>query len=124
MPDSVVDASVVGAIVFAEPAADEAAALVGGSKLFAPRLLAYELASIARTKAVRFPELTEKLLDALERGLRMEVNWQEVDHTATVRLAVANGISTYDASYLYVARALGLPLVTFDRRLAMVAAAS
>lgn len=45
------------------------------------------------------------------------MNWVVVDHVVVLRLALDTGLTTYDASYLYVARTLGLPLVTFDGRL-------
>ena len=37
-------------------------------------------------------------------------------------LALVWGLSAYDASYLWLAAALKVPLVTFDRQLAAVAA--
>ncbi len=50
MPGKVVDASVIGAIVFGEARAEEGKALLGEDTLFEPPLLAYELCSIARKK--------------------------------------------------------------------------
>ena len=44
MAARVVDASVLAAKVFGEPRADEADALLQGADLYAPELLAYELA--------------------------------------------------------------------------------
>ena len=38
-------------------------------------------------------------------------------HVATLRLALDTGLTTYDASYLYVADALNATLVTFDQEL-------
>ena len=117
MPAKVADASVIGAIVFGEPEAATAAALLGEDELYAPTLLAYELASIARTKIVRHPDQRESILRALELGLRMNIQWVDVAPVAAVQLALAVGLSTYDASYLHLARSLNAPLVTFDQRL-------
>jgi hypothetical protein len=47
----------------------------------------------------------------------MNLRWVEVDHAAVVRIALAANLSTYDASYLQLARALGAPLLTFDQKL-------
>ena len=43
-----------------------------------------------------------------------------VDQSAVVRLASATGLSSYDASCLWLARDLGVELITLDRRLAAV----
>ncbi|MGY4707421.1 type II toxin-antitoxin system VapC family toxin [Candidatus Bipolaricaulota sp. J31] len=118
MAAKVVDASVLGALIFGEPRAEEALSLLKGAELYAPPLLAYELASVARKKALRYPQIKEKIFHALEIGLSLEINWTEVDHVEVLRLALDTGLTTYDASYLYLARSLGLPLVTFDERLA------
>jgi predicted nucleic acid-binding protein len=55
------------------------------------------------------------LLSALP-GLAAET--LDVDQDAVVRLAVQTGLTTYDASYLWLANDLGIELVTLDRRLA------
>lgn len=124
MPGKVVDASVVAAVVFGEPRAAEAVELLRGAELYAPALLAYELTSVARRKALRYPERAEAVARALELGLALNIRWLAVDHGAVLRLALREELSTYDASYLYLARSLGLPLVTFDQRLAARAAGS
>ena len=40
-----------------------------------------------------------------------------MDHLVAVELSLDTGLTTYDATYLYLARAMGVPLVTFDERL-------
>jgi predicted nucleic acid-binding protein len=50
----------------------------------------------------------------LEDALSTEVQWAEVDHREVLALALATGLSTYDASYLYLALILNVPIVTFD----------
>jgi len=93
-------------------------ALLKGAELYAPPLLAYELTSVARKKVLRYPQLREKISKALEIGLSLNINWTEADHAAVLQLALDTGLTTYDASYLYLARSLGVPLLTFDERLA------
>lgn len=80
--------------------------------------LAYELTSVARKKAPKYPQLRERICEALEIGLSLDINWTEVDHLEVLRLALEKGLTTYDASCLYLARSLGVPLLTFDARLA------
>jgi len=118
MPAKVVDASVLAAWCFREPRAAEAAALLGGSDLCAPLLLACELTSIARRKALAYPDKVAAIGEALEVALALSVRWTDVDHSAVLRLALAAGITSYDACYLYLAQTLDIPLVTFDQRLA------
>ncbi len=117
MAIKVADASLLGAVVFGEPRGEEAFLLLDGAELHEPTLLAYELASIARKKIVSYPEQAEAVFDALSLSLSMDVEWVEVDHPGVVNLAIQTGLTTYDASYLYLARKLGATLVTFDRRL-------
>ena len=118
MPAKVLDASVLGALIFGEPRAKEALSLLEGAELYAPPLLAYELTSVARKKALKYPQLRERISEALEIGLSLDINWTEVDHLEVLRLALETGLTTYDASYLYLARSLSVPLLTFDERVA------
>ncbi len=68
MPAKVVDASVLAAWCFREPRAQEALELMRGSDLYAPSLLAYELASIAKRKATAYPQSLNVLGEALQTG--------------------------------------------------------
>lgn len=45
-----------------------------------------------------------------------------VDHDGALEAAAATGLTAYDASYLWLARQLGVELVTLDRQLAKAAA--
>jgi predicted nucleic acid-binding protein len=108
---------VLAAKVFGEPRADEAQELIGDGELFEPALLAYELTNVPRTKSRRNPDLVALIARSLAQALYMEIAWVEVDRSAVLRLALETGLTAHDASYLYVARAMSLPLVTFDERL-------
>jgi predicted nucleic acid-binding protein len=112
-----VDASALAAIVFDEPAGDAVTELIRDCELVAPSPLGYGMANIYWIKVRRKPDEREALLSALRMpGLAAET--LDVDQDAVVRLAVQTGLTTYDASYLWLANDLGIELVTLDRRLA------
>jgi predicted nucleic acid-binding protein len=121
MSARVADASVMAAVIFKEPEEAQARQMLLDAEVHAPILLAFELASIARTKIVRYPGSREDFLSALDEVADLDIVWEEVDQTAIVQLALDTGLSTYDASYLFLARKLRLPLITFDRKLAAAA---
>ena len=114
---AVVDASVLGAFLFLEPRAEEAAALMEGSDLFAPALLHYELASISRKKIMRHADRRDSIMEALRVGLSLDIHLVQLETVEVVRLALESGLTTYDASYLHIARSLGIPIITFDEQL-------
>ena len=117
MPDKVVDASVVAAIAFQEPMANAAERMLEEGQLAAPDFLAYELTSVALKKIQQNPAGAETIEEALRDAFKLEIQSIDVDHLTVLRLALETGLTTYDASYLYLARVLGASLVTFDRRL-------
>ena len=114
---AVVDASVAAAIAFGEPNAELALELVSDVNLFAPTLLHYELCNVARKKAARSPGQLSYITQGLIGALDMDVEPITPSHAETLRLALETGLSTYDASYLFVSLMLDAPLVTFDNRL-------
>ncbi len=123
MKAKVADASVIAALAFGEPRADEAVALLRGAVLYEPLLLPFELVSVARKKCLAHPERAAAIRAALELALVLDVRWVEVDFPAVLQMSLDTGLTAYDAAYLYVARALRAPLITFDERLARAAGA-
>lgn len=117
MPATVVDASIVAALVFNEPRAMDAAALVTEAELHAPALLGYEMANVALQKTRRTPSMGGAYAIALNRVFRMGIRFEDVPYEAVYTLATQTSLSAYDASYLYLARLLGAELVTFDQHL-------
>lgn len=116
----VVDASALAAVVFSEPDADAVAKRLQGALLAAPSLLGFELANVAWKKARRADAAdTTKLVNALLGGLQFaqRIAFHKVDHADVVLIARATGLSTYDASYVWLAGWLGAELVTLDQRL-------
>jgi len=114
----VVDASAFAALLFAEPEAEAIAERLEGARLAAPALLDFELANVCLTKIRRQPGQREALRAAFRLAHRLKVETVAVDHAAALDLAEATGLTAYDASYLWLARALEAELVTLDRKLA------
>jgi len=115
MAVKVVDASALAALLFGEPEAEAVADRLEGSSLFAPTLLGYEIASVCLKKLRRDPTRRDVLLAAFDHYSRMPIEFVDVDHALTLRLAEAISLSSYDAAYLWLARELAAELVTLDR---------
>ena len=119
-PPVVVDCSVLAALLFAEPQADDAAALLRQRAVHAPSLLPYELASVARKKQ-RAGASALEIDTALTDFAQQRIELHPVPPAAVIALAAPHGLSTYDAAYLWLAAELRAPLLTFDQRLARAA---
>lgn len=122
MAVKVLDASALAALLFGEPEAEAVATRLDGARLVAPLLLGFELANVCLIKARRHPEQREALTAAFRLRARLGVEEMAVDHEGALGAAAATGLTTYDASYLWLARQLGAELVTLDRQLATAAA--
>ncbi|MCX8049547.1 MAG: type II toxin-antitoxin system VapC family toxin [Methylohalobius sp.] len=118
MAVKVVDASAVGVILFGEPESAAVAGRLAGTRLVAPWLLPFEVASICCKKLRLHPEQRERLLAAFDLYPNLGIELIEVKQREIVRLAEKTGLTNYDASYLWLAEALNAELVTLDRRLA------
>jgi len=114
----VVDASALAAILFGEPEAEAVAARIGEARLVAPAQLGFELANVCLVKCRRHPEQRDNLLAAFAWRARFGVEEIAIDHAEALALADAAGLTVYDASYLWLARRLDVPLVTLDKMLA------
>jgi len=119
----VIDASAAAAILFAEPGADPLRRRLQGHTLFAPRLIDYELANVAWKKLRQSPAADIAILEMLADAERLKLTRADPDMAEVLTLAVATGLTPYDASYLWLARQRGLPLVTLDTQLARAATA-
>ncbi len=122
MSVKVVDASALAAILFGESSQDEVANQLRGAELIAPPLLEFEVASTCLKKIRLSPDRREALLEAFALRGRVEVKIANVDQLAVIELAYQTGLSSYDASYLYLSRKHAAELVSLDRRLLAAAA--
>jgi len=113
----VVDASAISAIAFGEPEGPALAAHLEAQTLLAPALIDFELMNVAVQKARRHPDLIEPILISLSAALMLRIERAPVPGAEVFALAMQNGLTAYDASYLWLARARDAELVTLDARL-------
>lgn len=123
MTDVVVDASALAALVFDEPEAAHVRRRLQGRVLHSTSLLDYELANTALKKLRRRPDDSAAILAAMHVVSALTVRREAPDMVQVLALASATGLTAYDASYLWLARRLGAPLVTLDAELARAATA-
>ena len=121
MPVRVVDASALGAVVFGEPQAEEIAGLLKEALLIGPTLLPFELASICLKKIKAHPAKRELILQAYNTSWMLDLEYLEVEHQEVIALAEQTGLTTYDTTYLWLARRTGGLLVTLDTKLRLAA---
>lgn len=119
-PRLVVDASVVVSALFDEAGAEAALSWMRGRRLCAPQLLDCEVANVALSK-VRQGFDAAAVREAMRMHGRAELDRYPVDALEVVELASRLKLSAYDAAYLWLARALGAPLATFDAKLGAAA---
>jgi predicted nucleic acid-binding protein len=117
MPVRVDDASALGALVFGEAKAEAIARTLGDSPMAAPALIWFEVASICLRKIKAHPAQRAQLLRAFMMAGKLAIEIVEVDHRAVVNLADETGLTTYDASYLWLARHLKGELITLDGKM-------
>ena len=123
MPVRVVDASALAAMFFEEPDGLRVAGQLMGASLAAPAMLAFEMANVCLTKMRRHPGRRQDLEEGFRAFADMDIDVVEIDLHEALTLARRTKLSVYDATYLWLARALNVELVTLDKRLATAAAA-
>jgi predicted nucleic acid-binding protein len=116
--DKVVDASAIVALIFDELMSDEILRRVRHTTLRAPNLIGFEVANACLKKIRAAPDERETLLEAFSLLDALSISLETVDLKAAVVLAEQTKLSLYDASYLWLARALDVELVTLDEKLA------
>ena len=124
MKGVVLDASVVGKLVFPEVDSDAAVTVVeeliaGGTALHAPGLLFVELANLGKKKVERGEGSAQdaRALLAVAEGLGLTV-WKVRELApAALEIALETGCTAYDGMYLALAEHVGGELITGDKEL-------
>jgi predicted nucleic acid-binding protein len=116
--DKVVDASAVVALLFNEVTREKVVARLRGSSLHAPSLIGFEVANACLKKMRASPGERPALMNAFSLFGRLSIALEPIDLGEAIVLAEQTKLSLYDASYLWLARALGTELVTLDDKLA------
>ncbi len=82
-----------------------------------PHLLTYEITNGLRSAVIqkRHGQKVAELI--LESFLNMGIVFEKVDEKKVLRLALKNDITTYDASYVWLAKSQNIKLLTLDRKL-------
>ena len=117
----VVDASAIGAIMFGEPEGPALAAHLEGETLLAPGLIDFELTNLAWKKARRRPDTLPQIAISLRAALALPLSRIPVPGVDVFVLALSTGLTACDASYLWLARAHDVDLVTLDVTLGRLA---
>ena len=113
----VVDASLIVALIFAEPEHVQATRMLAGCRPVAPDLLPYEITNVAATRQRR-GDAPRAVQDSLADYQAMGIELMPPDLPLTLDLAARFKLSADDAAYLALAGTLQCPLCTFDKRLA------
>jgi predicted nucleic acid-binding protein len=116
--DKVVDASAIVALLFNELRREEIVPRLRDATLRAPSLVGLEVANACLKKIRAAPAERQALLEAFSLFDALSISLVTVDPDAAIALAERTQLSLYDASYLWLARALGAELVTLDDKLA------
>jgi predicted nucleic acid-binding protein len=115
--DKVVDASALAAVIFAESSLPVVEPLIVGHQLFAPYLLRSELTNVCVKKLRAEPAQRDTILGLFSIAWDMPISFHDIEPRDVLILADRLRLSAYDASYLWLARNLGIELVTLDDRL-------
>jgi len=116
--DKVVDASAIVALLFDETPREEIVDRLRGATLYAPILLGFEVANACLKKLRTAPSERQALLKAFSLYESLAVRFELIDLAEAIALAEQVKLTVYDASYLWLARALDAELVTLDGKLA------
>jgi predicted nucleic acid-binding protein len=118
VPDKVVDASAIVALLFNELTRERIVARVRGASLHAPSLLEFEVANACLKKMRASPGERQALIEAFSVLDALSIALERINLAEPIALAARTKLSLYDASYLWLARALDAELITLDDKLA------
>ena len=103
--------------MFFEPRGGEVEPALAGAKLYAPALIRYELANVCLRKIRTRPSERRAVLAAFGSLDGFGIAEVPAAFEQTIAIAEETKLSLYDASYLWLAREMGVELVTLDDKL-------
>jgi predicted nucleic acid-binding protein len=115
----VVDTNIIAYLIIESPHSPKARRVVAKEDQWsAPLLWRNELRNVL-IGYIRRGEITyEEAMDGIRLAeSRLGETSMDVDHDEVLRLALVYGCTTYDCEFVAVARSVGVPLVTADRKL-------
>ena len=104
--------------MFNELTQEKVVARLRGASLHAPGVLEFEVASACLKKTLASGSERSALLEAFSLLDAVSIALERVNLAEAIVLANRTKLSLYDASYLWLARALNAKLVTLDHKLA------
>jgi predicted nucleic acid-binding protein len=105
-------------LLFNEPTQQKTVARLRRASLHAPSLLEFEVANTCLKKMRASPGQRKTLLEAFSLLDALSIALARIDLAGAIALAERTKLTLCDASYLWLARALDVELVTLDDRLA------
>jgi predicted nucleic acid-binding protein len=116
----VLDSSAIVEVLIDSPKADTVVAAITDEQRHAPDLISFEVLSVIRGK-IRGQELTSEEAIAAMRSFEEIENhiqlWPLLDVMTEHAIQLRENVSSYDATYVTLAKILPCPLVTADARL-------
>lgn len=82
-----------------------------------PYLLVYETMNGLRSSVVQKRQSMKTAELLLDSFLKLGIIFEKVDEMAVLRLAFKKGITSYDASYVWLAKSKKIKLLTLDEKL-------
>jgi predicted nucleic acid-binding protein len=129
VPSFIVDASAVLAGFFRDESTESALRLLSrlsDEEAGAPAIFPFEMANGFAMGVRRGRATLEESQEALRRVAAFEIRIVDASraeiHDRILPLAIAYGLTVYDAAYLHLAITLGIPLASYDDRLCKAAA--
>ena len=90
-------------------------------QLVAPELLVYEVINALKT-SVRCKRIADDIAKQLLHEFESwNVQYFKIDNESVLNLAITEGLSGYDASYVYLAKKIKCKLLTWDKKLRKLA---
>ena len=88
--------------------------------LVSPHLLVYETMNGLRSAVLQKRQTEETAELLLDSFLNMGILFEKVDEKEVLRLALKKNITSYDASYVWLAKSQNIKLLTLDEKLESV----